>query len=557
MSIQEPWRRNEALNVTVDFPFSDHETFMTEIDKSLRRNAPRVAASALGASWTYARIDADAKAFAAGLRDLGLKAGTRVAIKMPNLPQYLVAVLGIMRAGCIVVNVNPLYTARELRNQLNDSGAEAILLLEQFTATLRDVVDHTAIRHVIVTSIGDLYGPVRKRVVDAVLRHVKKAVPPVRLQGAVRYDAFIRRGRKAAFVPAKPEPDSIAFLQYTGGTTGIAKGAVLTQRNLLAASRMFAARLQPALDEAPHIEQPVLLIPLPIYHIFALSICCMGLMRGARMEFIPNPRDLDRFVATMKTVPFHLMIGLNTLYAALLNHKDISKVEFAAARVFVAGGTGTTQGTAIAWKNATGCDILEGWGMTETCGAGTCNPYPARGFNHSIGLPLPGVAIEIRSEDGTALGSNTPGEIWIKGPNVMAGYWKKDEDVARVLDGRGFLATGDIGQMDEQGFIRLIDRKKDMILVSGFNVYPAEIEDVLSDMAGVVESAAIGVPDATTGEAIKLFVVRSTPNLTVEAVRAFCAAHLTNYKRPKQIVFTDELPKSAVGKVLRKELRDR
>ncbi len=552
-----PWTKSYAAGVPDSLSFGPDETFLGAIDESLKTFAPRTAASALGAAWTYQRIDKDARTMAAGLQALGLKQGARVAIMMPSLPQYIVAILAIMRAGYVVVNVNPLYTARELKAQLNDSGAEAIILLEQFAASLQEVIAETPVRHVIVTSIGDLYGGPKKLLVDTVLRKVKKMVPEWSLPQAHRYANFIKTHRASALTVHSPAPDDIAALQYTGGTTGVPKGAVLTQRNLLAAAKTAGAWLQPALDQAPSIERPVFLIPLPLYHVFTLYICSMGLFRGAQMELVPNPRDLDSLIAAMKRAKFHLMIGLNTLYAGLLNHKDIQAVDFDAARVCVAGGTATTQGTAENWKAKTGCDILEGWGMTETCGAGTCNPYPSPGFNHTIGLPMPGIEIEVRNDDGAAMPQTETGEIWIKGPNVMQGYWQKPEATADVMDSRGFLATGDIGKMDAAGFVTIVDRKKDMVLVSGFNVYPNEIENVMSELDGVAESAAIGIPDDKTGEAVKLFVVRAEgSNITEDAVRAWCTDHLTNYKRPKLITFLDELPKSAVGKVLRKDLRE-
>lgn len=552
-----PWTESYATGVPDSLSFGADDTFLGAINNSVKTFAPRVAASALGAEWTYARIDKEARAMAAGLQALGLKAGARVAIKMPSLPQYIVAMLAIMRAGCVVVNVNPLYTARELKAQLNDSGAEAIILLEQFAASLQEVISETPIRHVILTSIGDLYGRPKKLLVNTVLRKVKKMVPKWSLPQAHRYANFIKMHSRSPLTVHMPSPDDIAALQYTGGTTGVPKGAVLTQRNLLAAAKTAGAWLQPALDQAPQVTRPVFLIPLPLYHVFTLYVCSMGLFRGAQMELVPNPRDLDSLIAAMKRAKFHLMIGLNTLYAGLLNHKDIQSVDFSAARVFVAGGTATTHGTAESWKEKTGCDILEGWGMTETCGAGTCNPYPSPGFNHTIGLPMPGIEIEVRDDNGVALTHSEPGEIWIKGPNVMQGYWQKPEATAEVMDDRGFLATGDIGKMDEAGYVTIVDRKKDMVLVSGFNVYPNEIEDVMSDMDGVAESAAIGIPDDKTGEAVKLFVVRAEgSSVTEDAVRAWCKDHLTNYKRPKQIAFLDKLPKSAVGKVLRKDLRE-
>lgn len=549
------WTESYAPGVPKTLQIDSTETFLSALEESIERYRDRVAFSALGAEWTYQRLDTDAKAFAASLHQQGVKPGDRIAIMMPSLPQYMVAILGILRVGGIVVSVNPLYTARELHAQLNDSGATTIILLEQFAAVLQEVVENTPVQRVIITSIGDLYGPLKKHAVNLYLRKIKHAVPSWSMPNVLNYSTLITRGKHYPSVTHVPVANDTAMLQYTGGTTGLPKGAMLTQRNLLAAARISGVWLQPVLDQPPTLASPVFLIPLPLYHVYTLYVCCSGLFCGAQMELVPNPRDLDSLIAAMKRTRFDVMIGINTLYTALLNHPDIAAINFQTTRACVAGGAPTSQGTAERWKQQTNCDILEGWGMTETTGAGMCNPYPSAGFNGSVGLPLPAVDIEIRDEAGMLLPLDEPGEIWIKGPTVMAGYWQQPEATAQVMDEQGFMATGDVGTINKAGFVTLVDRKKDVVLVSGFNVYPTEIEDVLSRMDGVAESVAIGIPDEKTGEAVKLFVVSHDPALTVQAVHDFCTQHLTNYKRPKQIVFLDALPKSTVGKVLRKDLR--
>lgn len=548
------WTKSYTAGVPTSIDLGE-DTFIGVIDGCMKSFASRRAVQCLGATWTYERLDNEATQMAAALQKLGLEPGARVAIMMPSIPQYLVIMLGILRAGFVVVNVNPLYTPRELDHQLNDSGAEVIFLLEQFAATFEKVQDNTRVSHAIVTSIGEMFGGVKGLIANFVLRNVKKAVPAWNLPKAVPYGTFFSTVTPSEFKPQTHKPEDIAVLQYTGGTTGVAKGAMLTQRNLLAASKTAGAWLQPALDEAPKIEEPIFLIPLPLYHIFTLYVTSMGLFTGACCVLVPNPRDLDSMIKAMAGVRFNLMIGLNTLYAGILKHKDIGSVDFTAARAFVAGGTATHKAVADNWQKTSGRPILEGWGMTETTGAGTCNPYPLKDFTGTIGLPMPGISISIRDENDNDVMHGEPGEIWIKGPNVMSGYWQHPEASEAAFDNNGYLATGDIGVMDERGFVSIVDRKKDMVLVSGFNVYPNEVEDVLSSCDGVEEAAVIGVPDEQTGEAVKVFVVRCDDGLDEAKIMAYCRANLTGYKCPKHVEFIDSLPKSPVGKILRKELR--
>jgi long-chain acyl-CoA synthetase len=550
------WTKSYAPGVPATIDLAGVSSFSEVLTENLKKYSDRQALRCLGATWTYRRLDTESKRFAAFIQTLGLGKGSRIALMMPTIPQYLVAFIGILRSGCVVVNVNPLYTPRELEHQLVDSGAEAIVILDQFAATFEKVRAKTVVQHVIVTSAGDMFGGLKGMVANFVQRRIRKVVPKWRLPGHRRYRDVLAKGAKLPFKDVPLTQDDIAILQYTGGTTGVAKGAVLLHRNLIAATMMANAWLQPALDEHPKIEAPVFLIPLPLYHVLTMYVTAVGLLTGGVCELVPNPRDTSGLIKTMRDTRFHLMIGLNTLYAALLAHEGIGGVDFSQARAFIAGGMATRRAVAERWQKRTGRWIIEGWGMTETVGAGTCNPYPPRGFNGTIGLPLPSVSISIRDEQGREAAIGEPGEICVAGPQVMAGYWRRPEETAKAVDANGYLATGDIGVMDEAGFIRIVDRKSDMILVSGFNVYPNEIEDVAASAPGVLEAAAVGVHDDKTGEAVKLFVVRTDPSVTADDVRRHCEARLTNYKRPRQIEFVADLPKTPVGKVLRRQLRN-
>ncbi|RZF25425.1 long-chain fatty acid--CoA ligase [Paraburkholderia sp. UYCP14C] len=536
--------------------FDHHSSICSYFENAARQYATRPAIQCLGKTFTYNELNTYARAFAAWLQCLGLDKGARVAIMLPSSVQYVVSMFGVLRAGYVVVNVNPLYTARELAHQLNDSGAQAIIVLEQFASTLQQVRHEVPIKHIVVASMGDLFGLLKGSAIDFTIRRIRKAVPPWSLPGHHAFGKAVSRGRSMPLRETALTQGDLAMLQYTGGTTGVAKGAMLLHRNLLAASTIAGTWLNVALQGEPAIDRPVMLLPLPLYHIFTIYVLMVGLGVGACSILIPNPRDIAGFVKTMKGQRFHLMCGLNTLYNALLNYPAARQVDYSHCRLFVAGGTATQQAVAQRWHHLTGRWILEGWGMTETTGAGTCNPPHRNEFNGSIGLPLPSTTVSIRDDDGDVLPPGGVGEIHISGPQVMAGYWQRPDETAQALGQDGFLKTGDVGVMDERGYVRIVDRKKDMVLVSGFNVYPTEIEEVAVSLSGVLEAAAIGVPSESSGEMVKLFVVRKDPELTVEVVRSHCASNLTNYKRPQQIIFVDSLPKSPVGKVLRRELRD-
>ena len=525
--------------------------------RSFKQHADKPALKCMGATVSYAQLDRASRQLAAWLQTLGLRQGARVAVMLPSLPQYLVCVPAILRAGFVVVNVNPMYTPRELAHQLNDSGAEAIIILENFAHTLQQIQDKGRIKHVVVTGVGDMLGGFKGALTNFVVRKVKKAVPSWSLPGHHRFINVLEQGKKLPLKEAQPDHNDLAMLQYTGGTTGVAKGAMLLHRSLLAATAQSGAWLQAALNEPPIVSSPVLLVPLPLYHVFTMYISVMSLSIGACCVLVPNPRDITALIKIMRKHRFHLMTGLNTLYNALLNHPKIKDVDFSACRGFIAGGAATQHVIAERWHALTGRWILEGWGMSETTGAGTCNPVHRNEYNGSIGLPFPSTDIVIRDEDGRDLPSGEAGEICIAGPQLMAGYWGCLEETTQVLGADGYLKTGDIGVMDERGYIRIVDRKKDMILVSGFNVYPSEIEEVVIAYPGVLETAAIGMPDEVSGEAVRLFVVKKDPSLSIEALRKHCEQNLTNYKRPRQIEFIEQLPKSPVGKVLRRELRDK
>lgn len=521
------------------------------------RHPQRVAVSCLGSGLRYGELDAASRALASWFRSQGLAPGARVALMMPSTPAYLACQLALMRAGLVAVNVNPLYTPRELAHQLNDSGAEVIVVLENFAATVQAVLPQVNLRRIVVAAIGDLLGAVKGRLVTAVARHVKKAVPPWQLPGHLRLAAVIAHGGRLPFTEHLPAADDLAMLQYTGGTTGLSKGAMLLHRNLLAAALQATEWLQASMQAPPAVAEPVLLVPLPLYHVFTIYTVMMAMSRGARVVLVPNPRDIDGLVKTMSQTKFHQMMGLDTLYRALADHPHIGQVDFSSCRAFVAGGTATRLAVAQRWHALTGRWILEGWGMSETSGGGTCNPPHLDRFDGTIGVPFPSTHVVIRDEQGRDLPVGDAGEICISGPQVMAGYWQQPQATADAFWPDGYLKTGDVGVFEPDGRVRIVDRMKDMALVSGFNVYPSEIESVVTQLPDVAEAAAVGVPDAGSGEAIRLFVVRRSPALTEEVLRAHCVEHLTNYKRPKQIVFVDALPKSAVGKVLRRELRDR
>ncbi|TXH57279.1 MAG: long-chain fatty acid--CoA ligase [Burkholderiaceae bacterium] len=521
------------------------------------RHPDRVAVSCLGSDLSYRELEAASRALAAWFASLGLPRGARVALMMPSTPAYLACQLALMRVGLVAVNVNPLYTPRELAHQLRDSGAETIVVLENFAATVEAVREKVPLRQIVVATLGDLLGPLRGRLVNLVARHLKKVVPPWSLPGHLRLSDVLARGRSLPFNDHVPAADDLAMLQYTGGTTGLSKGAMLLHRNLLAASLQATEWLRVLMRVPPAVDEPTLLVPLPLYHVFTIYMVMMAMSQGARVVLVPNPRDVDSLVETMRRTRFHHMMGLDTLYRALADHPRIGQVDFSHCRGYVAGGTATRQAVAERWHALTGHWITEGWGMSETTGGGTCNPPHLDRFDGTIGVPLPSTRISIRDEAGRDLPVGQPGEICITGPQVMSGYWQQPEATAEAFWPGGWLRTGDVGLFEADGRVRIVDRMKDMALVSGFNVYPSEIESVVTQHPGVLEAAAVGVPDGDSGEAIRLFVVKRSPALDEAMLRAHCAEHLTNYKRPKQIVFLDALPKSPVGKVLRRELKGR
>ena len=509
---------------------------------------------------SYGELDVLSKALGAWLQSRGLEPGARVAIMLPNIPQFAVTMCGVLRAGYTCVNVNPLYTARELEHQLKDSGATAIVILENFAATLEKVIERTPVKHVVMTSMGDLLGGLYGAWITLAVRHLAKMVPPYKLplNGGLTVTPFtqaIAEGRGRTLGPDQSTLDSVAFLQYTGGTTGLSKGAVLTHRNIVAATLQAEAWFTPALARAGDLAKVNSIAALPLYHIFALTLSLLVIRQGSHMTLIPNPRDFNKFIAVLKKRPFHMLPAVNTLFNALLMHPEFKSIDFSTLFVSQAGGMAASEGTARKWFEATGCPMIEGWGMSETCAIGTNNPVSNTRFTGTIGLPLPSIEIAIKDDEGNSVPVGQSGELCIKGPNVMTGYYNQPAETAAAFTADGFMRTGDIAVMQEDGYSRIVDRKKDMILVSGFNVFPNELENVISLCPGVIECAAVGVPDEKQGEAIKVFVVRRDPQLTEDAVLQYCNGQLTGYKRPKHIEFRDSLPKTNVGKILRRELR--
>ncbi|QKO20401.1 AMP-binding protein [Rhodoferax sp. BAB1] len=530
------------------------------LEESFRKNATQPFSVCMERWMSYRQLDDLSAAFGAWLQRLGLEPGARVAIMLPNVPQFAVTMAAILRAGYTCVNVNPLYTARELEHQLKDSGATAIVVLENFAHTLEEVISRTPVKHVVLTAFGDLLGPWYGRWLTFAVRHLAKMVPPFRLptnegRTVTPFRKALAEGSHLSLKPAATNLDSIAFLQYTGGTTGLSKGAVLTHRNVVAAILQAEAWFTPALDRVGNVRETNSIAALPLYHIFALTLCFLAIRWGSHITLVPNPRDIGKFVEVLKRRPFHMLPAVNTLFNALLQHPQFRTVDFSQLCVSQAGGMAASEGTARHWREVTGCAMVEGWGMSETCAIGTNNPVTTDKFSGTIGLPLPGVEIAIKDDEGKSLAVGDSGEICIRGPNVMTGYYMQPVETAQAFTADGFMRTGDIGIMDTQGYTRIVDRKKDMILVSGFNVFPSELENVISLCDGVLECAVIGVPDAKQGEAIKVYVVRSDPTLSEDDVAKYCAQNLTGYKHPKYIEFRDELPKSNVGKILRRELR--
>ena len=546
------WLKHYPKGVPAEIDVGEYASIREVFEESVAKYATRPAFSCMGKSLTFTELDTLSAAFGGWLQGMGCKPGTRVALMMPNILQYPVCLFGALRAGCTVVNVNPLYTARELEHQLNDSGAEVLVCLENFASVFEQVRGRTKVRQTVLTSVGELLS-FKGLLVDFVLRRVKKVVPKFSIPGAIRLSDALAEGRKRTLEQLPIGPDDIAFLQYTGGTTGVAKGAMLLQRNIIANLLQARAWVQPFLGD----KREVIITPLPLYHIFSLTANCLVFMTlGGENVLIPNPRDIPGFIKEMAKYRFTAFTGVNTLFNALVNNAEFRKLDFSALRLTLGGGMAVQEAVAVKWKEITGVPLIEAYGLTETSPAATINPLDLPEFNGSIGLPISSTEIILRDDAGHAVPLGQPGEICVRGPQVMAGYWQRQDETDKVIDREGWFATGDIGVMDERGYVKIVDRKKDMILVSGFNVYPNEIEAVVATHPGVLECAAVGIPDRKSGEAVKLFIVKGNEGLTAEDVLAHCRLHLTGYKCPRDVEFRAELPKSNVGKILRRELRD-
>ena len=550
------WLKSYPKGVPAEIDYTQYESLTHLLEESFRKYASRNAYVSMDKFMTYAELDQFSARLGAWLQSKGLKKGDRVALMMPNLLQYPVAIAAVLRAGYTVVNVNPLYTPRELEHQLNDSGAKAIIILENFATTLQQVLARTKVKHVVVTNMGDMLGGFKAMLVNFVVRKVKKMVPAYSLPTAIPFKQALSEGAGMTLKKVQLGHDDVAFLQYTGGTTGVSKGATLTHRNIVANVLQNDAWIQPALAKEK-IDPMVIVTALPLYHIFALTACAlMGARFGAMNILIVNPRDIPGFVKELAKYKFNMLPAVNTLYNGLLNNPDFAKLDFSGLKISLGGGMAVQKAVNDRWLQVTGCPILEAYGLSETSPGATINPADSKEFNGTIGLPIPSTEIAILDDDGKPVPLGQPGEIAIRGPQVMAGYWNRPDETAKVMTPDGFFKTGDVGIMDEGGYVKIVDRKKDMILVSGFNVYPNEVEAVVAQHPGVLECACIGVPDANSGEAVKLFVVRKDPSLTVEQLMNYCKTQFTGYKKPKYIEFRNELPKTNVGKILRRELRD-
>jgi long-chain acyl-CoA synthetase len=555
--MEKIWLKQYPTEVPAEVRTDVFPSLVALIEDSFARFAERPAYRFMGRTLTYREVDEASHALAAWLQDRGLERGDRVAIMLPNVPQYPIAVAAILRAGYVVVNVNPLYTPRELEHQLKDSGAKAIVILENFAATLEQVRANVPTQTVVLAAMGDCLGWIKGAIVNHVVRNVKRLVPPFKLPDAVRFNTALKAGRALTLTAPKIGPDDIAVLQYTGGTTGVSKGAVLLHRNLVANVLQSEAWNVPALKNVPPGEQLTTVCALPLYHIFGFNTNMMLSLRlGGCNILIPNARDIPALLKELSTQRFHSFPAVNTLFSAIAHHPDFGKVDWSHLRLSIGGGMAVQSATAKLWLERTGCPIIEGYGLSETSPSATCNPVDNTTFTGNIGLPLPGTELTLLDDEGREVAVGGTGEIAIRGPQVMAGYWQRPDETAKAITAEGWFRTGDIGTVDERGYFRVVDRKKDMILVSGFNVYPNEVEDVITQMPGVLECAAVGVPDAKAGEVVKVIVVRKDAAVTENDIRAYCEANLTGYKRPKLIEFRADLPKTPVGKVLRRELRD-
>ena len=551
------WLKSYPDGVPAEIDPDQYVSLVQLLEESFVKFAGRNAFVCMDKYLTYAELDQYSRRVAAWLQSRGMKKGARVAIMMPNVLQYPIAIAAILRAGYTVVNVNPLYTPRELEHQLRDSGSEAIIVLENFASTLEQVLPRTQVRHVVVASMGEMLGGAKGVIVNFVVRNVKKMVPAYSLPNAVRFKEMLSQGAKMPFAAVAATPQDVAFLQYTGGTTGVSKGATLTHRNIIANVLQSESWSMPAIQKPPLTEQMTIVCALPLYHIFALTCCAMWGMRiGALNILIPNPRDIGGFIKELRKYKFNMLPAVNTLYNALLNHPDFGALDFSALKICNGGGMAVQQTVNDKWKAATGTNIIEGYGLSETSPVATCNRSNMEQFTGNIGLPVPSTDVVILDDDGVPVALGERGEIAIRGPQVMAGYWMRPEETANAMTSDGFFKSGDVGVMDAGGYVKIVDRKKDMILVSGFNVYPNELEGVIAAHPGVLECAVIGVPDEHSGEAVKVFVVRRDPTLTTEQLMDYCKQQFTGYKKPKYIEFRDELPKTNVGKILRRVLRD-
>ena len=546
------WLKSYPPGVPAEIDTRQYSSLVELFEKSIREFGDRPAFTNMGKTLRFSELDTLARNFGAWLQSKGMAKGARVAIMMPNCLQYPIAMFGTLRAGCVVVNVNPLYTARELEHQIKDSGAEAIVILENFASVLEQVRARTPLKHVVVTSLGEMFG-LKGLVVNLVVRKVKKMVPAYDLPGAVTFKQALAEGARAKLVTPALTHDDLAFLQYTGGTTGVSKGAMLLHRNVIAALLQYKAWLEPAMQG----ERPIIITALPLYHIFSLTVNCLNMMAvGGENILITNPRDIPGFVKELAKQKFTMISGVNTLFNALLNHPDFAKIDFSHLKFALGGGMAVQKAVAERWKQVTGTTLIEGYGLTETAPAATANPLDLAEYSGAIGVPMPSTDIELRDDANRTVALGEPGEICIHGPQVMAGYWQRADETAQVLGPDGFLHTGDIGVMDAKGFIKIVDRKKDMIVVSGFKVFPNEIEQVVSMLPGVLECAVVGVPDEHSGEVPKVYVVKKDPQLTEQDVLEHCKRELTGYKRPKYVEFRTDLPKTNVGKILRRALRE-
>jgi len=554
--MDKTWLQSYPPGVPAEIDPDQYRSLVHMLEESFNKYADRKAYVCMDKFLTYGELDAYSKKLAAWLQSRGLAPGARVALMMPNVLQYPIALAAVLRAGYTVVNVNPLYTARELEHQISDSGSEAIIVLENFAHTVQKVMGKTPLRHVVVASMGEMLGGVKGMLVNFVVRNVKKMVPEFSLPNMVTFKDALAQGERMPFKPAELKVDDVAFLQYTGGTTGVSKGATLTHRNVIANVLQTEAWAQPSMREIAG-EQVTIVCALPLYHIFALTACAMwGMRMGALNVLIVNPRDIPAFVKELAKYRVNMLPAVNTLYNALANNPDFAHLDFSALRMCNGGGMAVQKPVADKWRELTGVAIVEGYGLSETSPVATCNRADSKEFTGTIGLPVPSTDIAIIDDDGRHMAPGEVGEIAIRGPQVMTGYWNRPDETAKVMTADGFFRSGDVGVMDAAGYVKIVDRKKDMILVSGFNVYPNELEGVIAGHAGVLECAVVGVPDEHSGEAVKVFVVKKDPGLTAEQLMDYCKQQFTGYKRPKYIEFRDELPKTNVGKILRRALRD-